>query len=143
MATITGPRELPRPGKATQPSYPTDHSPLIGTHSVLLFWPWSNLQTQKAAVSRESSTLNKPSTQMDKYVSHHLLATVFFERKHQQGPKQGRILVIHAHSSVHSCPVTNHPFWSKRPSVLVLVYSKLLDPDIHCLSVPEAALSNK
>lgn len=36
----------------------------------------------------------------------------------------------------------NHTFGGKRPPVLVLVYSKLLEPDIYCLSVLEAALSH-
>lgn len=72
MATIAGLRELPKPRKASQPSYPPDHSPLIGIHPILFFWPWRN---PEAAPTRESSALNKPSTQMDKHVSN-LLATM-------------------------------------------------------------------
>lgn len=59
MATTAGPREPPKPGKASQPPYPPSHSPLIGTHSVLFFWPWSSLQTQKQLQHQESSALSQ------------------------------------------------------------------------------------
>lgn len=65
MATTAGPRESPKPGKASQPPYPPSHSPLIGTHSVLFFWPWSSLQTQKQLQHQESSALSQETIYRD------------------------------------------------------------------------------
>lgn len=104
MATKAGPRELPKPRKVSQPSYPPDHSPLIGTHSILFLWPWNNLQTQKQ-LHQDSAALS--TNHLPRWTNASSPSySEFSEGKHQRGPKQGWRLVIHAHSSVHRCLIT-------------------------------------
>lgn len=73
MATIIGPRELPKPEEATQPSYAPDHSALVGAHFILFLWTSSSLQIQKQF--HQESTGSRHTIQMDKHVSQ-FLATV-------------------------------------------------------------------
>lgn len=128
MATIIGPRELPKPEEATQPSYAPDHSALVDAHFILFLWPSSSLQTQKQfhQESTGSRQTIHPDGQTCLAVLGHCEAP---EGKHHGVSQVGGKLEIHAHSSTHSCPTINHPFVGKRPPVLVLVHSKLLESD--------------
>lgn len=73
---------------------------------------------------------------MDKHSSQSLTTVKPLKENTSGVSQEGGKLEMCAHSSTHSCPTIDHPFVAKGPPVLVLVHSKLLEPDIAHLTQP-------